>query len=138
MTGPRTSPWRTSLRRGFTSAITSIATLVLSGCAGTSNLTRAEAHAMVASGAKLVDVRTVDEYAEKHPEPAINIPVDEIGKRAHEIGPMTTTVIVYCHTGLRAAIAANTLRKAGYQRVYNLGAMDRWYVETKGQPSKFD
>ncbi len=138
MTITRTSAWRNLLWLAFTSAVTSVVTLLLTGCAGTSDVTRANALDMVAAGAKLVDVRTADEYAEKHPEPAINIPVDEIGKRMAELGPTDTTIIVYCHTGLRAVIAANTLRKAGYKRVYNLGAMDRWYVETKGQPSKFD
>jgi phage shock protein E len=129
---------RTRLWLGFTGVLTSVATLLLTGCAGTSDVTRDSAHEMVQHGAKLIDVRTADEYAEKHPDPAINIPLDEIRNRLSEIGPKDTPVIVYCHTGIRAALAADRLRKAGYRRVYNLGTMDRWWVDAKGQPSKFD
>ena len=111
--------------------------LAITGCAGTSDVSKANAHELVQAGARLVDVRTVDEYEDKHPPEAINIPLDELKKRFADIGPTSTSVVVYCHTGVRAAIATGWLRKAGY-KVYNLGAMDRWYTETKGQPSKFD
>lgn len=129
---------RTTPRPWLGCATVALATVLLGGCVATSDVTRADAHALVEHGAKLVDVRGASEYAENHPEAAINIPLEELRNRLVELGPRDAPVIVYCHTGLRAAIAADWLRKAGYRKVYNLGAMDRWYTETKGRPSKFD
>ena len=85
-----------------------------------------DAHQAVASGARLVDVRTAEEYAGGHVEGAINIPVAQVASRLAEIGPPTTPVVVYCRSGARSAAAAQTLRAAGYDQVLDLGAMGNW------------
>ena len=85
-----------------------------------------EAHALVAKGARLVDVRSPGELAGGHIPGAVNIPVDQIDRRAGEIGPKEAGVVVYCASGMRSASAAGTLRKLGFAPVADLGAMSRW------------
>ncbi len=88
------------------------------------HVTGTKAKALVANGAKLVDVRTPDEYAAKHIEGAESAPVETIG--AKDLGPKETPLIVYCHSGKRSAKAAEVLRSRGYTQVYELGAMTNW------------
>lgn len=84
----------------------------------------ARARELVAGGAKLVDVRSAAEYAEKHVDGAENVPVDAIGDR--ELGPTDTPIVVYCRSGGRSARAASALRARGYTNVYDLGGMSSW------------
>lgn len=82
------------------------------------------AHTLVASGARLVDVRSPEEYAAGHIERAENVPVDTVD--AADLGPKDGPLVLYCGSGARAARAASTLRSKGYTRVYELGAMSSW------------
>jgi phage shock protein E len=84
----------------------------------------AEARALIGSGAVLVDVRTVDEFAELHLDGARNIPVGDLGGALGTL-PKDKPIIVYCAVGSRSAAAANMLASAGYD-VRNLGAMENW------------
>ncbi|MBX3199805.1 MAG: rhodanese-like domain-containing protein [Labilithrix sp.] len=84
----------------------------------------ARARELVAGGAKLVDVRSAAEYAEKHIDGAENVPVDAIAAR--ELGPTDTPIVVYCRSGGRSARAASALRARGYTNVYDLGGMSSW------------
>ena len=84
------------------------------------------AKALMASGAKVVDVRTAQEFASGHVPGAINIPYEEVGKRIAEIGPPSTQVVLYCRTGRRSAIAADALRKAGFQNLYDMQSVTSW------------
>ena len=86
----------------------------------------ATAKALVAAGAKVVDVRTPQEFASGHVPGAINIPYEEIGKRAAEIGPSSTPVVLYCRTGRRSGIAAEALQKAGYSKLYDFKSVTSW------------
>jgi len=89
-------------------------------------VTGQQAHELVQNGAKLVDVRSADEFAEDHIEGAINIPVDDVAARTAELGDKTQPVVVYCRSGKRAARAAATLREAGFTKVESLGGKDNW------------
>ena len=80
----------------------------------------------VQAGAKLVDVRTAQEFAAGHIEGAINIPVQELEARMAEFGPKDGVVVVYCRSGARSATAKSKLEAAGYSKVHNLGAMSNW------------
>jgi phage shock protein E len=86
----------------------------------------ATAKALVAAGAKVVDVRTPDEFAYGHVPGALNIPFDEIGTRTAEIGPTSTPVVLYCRSGHRSGIAVETLSKAGYGKLYDLQSVTAW------------
>ncbi|MFO0581683.1 MAG: rhodanese-like domain-containing protein [Anaeromyxobacter sp.] len=93
----------------------------------------AEAHRLVKEGVKVVDVRTAQEFAAGHVPGAVNIPFDEIEKRAAELGPPGTKVLLYCRTGRRSGIAAETLRAKGYTNLFDLQAYDRWVAS---EPAK--
>lgn len=86
------------------------------------------AHKLVAAGGLLIDVREPDEYAEKHAQGAINIPVGEIERRLGEVeklagGDKKKPIVVYCAMGGRAAKAKKALARAGYEQVTNVGGL---------------
>ena len=91
---------------------------------GGSSVSGAEAHALVAQGATLVDVRSSGEWQSGHIDGAVHIPVDEISARMSEL-PRDHTVVDYCASGMRSARAASALRSAGYE-VRDLGPMSNW------------
>jgi len=69
----------------------------------------------------ILDVRSREEYAAGHVPGAINIPHDELSTRQTELGASTSEeIVVYCHSGRRAAAAESTLEAAGYTRVLDL------------------
>jgi len=86
----------------------------------------ATAKALAAGGAKVVDVRTAEEFASGHVPGAIHIPYDEIARRAAEIGPPSTPVVLYCRTGRRSGIAVEALQKAGYEKLYDFRSVSAW------------
>ena len=92
--------------------------------AGIPRVDGAEAHKLVQAGALLVDVRTEEEFADRHIEGARNIPVDRIEASLASL-PRDRPVVVYCAAGGRAARAATLLQSAGVD-VRNLGAMAAW------------
>jgi phage shock protein E len=101
-------------------------TLLLIACSCAHRVTSARAHALVKDGARLVDVRSPEEFAAEHLDGAINIPVGELDGRMKELEPKDQPVVVYCHSGIRSARAANKLAAAGFTTVADLGGMDNW------------
>jgi len=85
-----------------------------------------DARALVAAGGALVDVRTPAEFAAGHVDGAVNIPVDQIERRASEIGPKDRAVVVYCASGMRSAAAASTLKRLGFTTVADVGGMSSY------------
>ena len=83
---------------------------------------------IINEGAILVDVRTSDEYDEGHIEGAVLLTLDDIDEEssANIIKSKSTPVIVYCKSGKRSAQALEILKKLGYEKVYDLGAMSNW------------
>jgi len=67
----------------------------------------------------LVDVRYRDEFAKGHMPGAVNIPLNELAERLHEI-PHHPAVVVVCATGGCSHKAAELLAENGYSEVYNL------------------
>lgn len=104
--------------------------LVLTGIVFTlsvrAELTELEARAHVAQGAKVVDVRTVQEFSSKSITNVINIPLDEV--RTTFVARFTNkadVVLLHCRTGRRSGIAAKELRELGYTNVFNIGGFER-------------
>lgn len=93
----------------------------------------ATARRLVAEGVKVVDVRTPAEYAAGHVPGAVNIPYDQMATRSAELGPPTTPLVLYCHSGRRSGIAVQTLRSKGFNRLYDLQAYDRWVESEPGR-----
>lgn len=86
----------------------------------------ATARKLVAAGVKVVDVRTPAEFQGGHVPGAVNIPFDEVERRAAELGPASTPLLLYCRSGRRSGIAVGTLKQKGFTRLYDLQAYDRW------------
>jgi phage shock protein E len=80
----------------------------------------------------VLDVRRPDEYAAGHVPGAVNIPYDQIDRHLKEI-PRNKDVVLYCHSGRRAGLAAATLEAHGYTRLLHLqGDMQAWVKD--GRP----
>ena len=73
----------------------------------------------------LIDVRTPQEFASGHIDGAINIPLDQIGRRLSEI-PKDRQVVLYCRSGNRSNQAAGLLKSAGYNNILDLGGVIAW------------
>ncbi|MFZ5987878.1 MAG: rhodanese-like domain-containing protein [Bacillota bacterium] len=80
----------------------------------------------------LLDVRTKEEYNERHIPDSILIPVDVLSDEAEDKLPdKNVPVFVYCRSGRRSITASEILIKKGYTNVYNLGGIIDWPYETK-------
>ena len=80
-------------------------------------------------GFVLVDVRTVEEHDRGAiPGTDLNIEFRQIAKRHRELGAgLNDHIVVYCQSGKRSNIAADTLSELGYTNVYNIrGSMNAW------------
>lgn len=83
------------------------------------------------SGVVLLDVRTKEEFDEAHIDGAALVPYDAIDQNVDKLPEgKDTTIIVYCRSGRRSAIAAETLLGMGYTQVYDLGGIQDWPYET--------
>lgn len=79
----------------------------------------------------LVDVRTPEEYAEKHIPNARLIPNETIKGEVPGLAK-DAVILLYCRTGHRSQQAANKLLDAGYQHVYDMeGGITKWPYETE-------
>ena len=70
----------------------------------------------------LIDVRTSEEYREKHIDEAINIPLYEIDNLKNEIIDKDKVILLYCKTGKRSKSAKEILMQNGYRNVYTFNA----------------
>ncbi|KAL7539164.1 hypothetical protein ACHAWF_006326 [Thalassiosira exigua] len=77
--------------------------------------------------AALVDVRRVDEWESGHLPNATLIPSLQESRDASRLeGCQDCPVAVYCHTGRRAARAAEVLEEKGFANVYNVLGIAQW------------
>lgn len=88
-----------------------------------SGMDQSQLNEKIASGALVVDVRTVAEFNSGHYPNARNIPVDEVSKRVDEFGDKNQTIIVYCASGGRSGSAKSFLESIGYKQVINAGGL---------------
>lgn len=82
---------------------------------------------MEAGGVTVVDVRTPEEFAEGHVPGAINIANEMLTFDAEKIlTDKDAVLLIYCRSGNRSAMAAKTLQKLGYTRIYDFGGIINW------------
>ena len=67
----------------------------------------------------ILDVRTKEEYYDKHIDGAINIPLNEI-ESSTVLKDKEQTIFVYCQSGRRSVEASKKLIQLGYKNIYNL------------------
>lgn len=100
---------------------------------GYEQISQAEAKALMDSeeGYVILDVRTEEEYAERHIEGAILIPDYEIGTRAPSLlRDKDQLILVYCRSGRRSKNAASELAALGYTNVKEFGGINDWIYGT--------
>ena len=115
------------------------ALLLIAGCAapaqesGYRQVTAEEAIALMEeeSGYIILDVRTAQEYSEKHIPKAVNIPNESIGTEDLPALPdKNQLILVYCRSGNRSKQASEKLAALGYTNVVEFGGINSWPGET--------
>jgi phage shock protein E len=72
-------------------------------------------------GLVILDVRTEEEFAAGHVPGARNVPHDQLQARLSELALLKDKeVVLYCRSGRRSHLAAQTLREAGFKRLLQL------------------
>ncbi|MEG2329891.1 rhodanese-like domain-containing protein [Anaerorhabdus sp.] len=119
------------------SKLTIITLLFITGCSTTQTTYKtvsakdAQAKMTTSEDVVLLDVRTLEEYEEKHIQGSILIPDYDIETEIEtQIPNKDTTIIVYCRSGNRSRNVANKLITMGYKDVYDLGGINNYpYTE---------
>ena len=79
----------------------------------------------------ILDVRTTEEYNEKHIPNAICIPNETIGSEEIPALPdKEQLILVYCRSGNRSKQAAEKLAALGYTNIVEFGGIKDWPGET--------
>ena len=79
----------------------------------------------------ILDVRTPEEFAEKHIPHAINIPNETIGtEEIPELPDKEQLILVYCRSGNRSKQASEKLVRLGYTNIVEFGGINDWPGET--------
>lgn len=80
----------------------------------------------VPTGAQLIDVREVDEFAAVHAVGAVNIPMSEFASRVGEVDEEQDIYLI-CKAGGRSAQVGGYLEARGLANVINVaGGTDAW------------
>lgn len=118
-------------------SILALAMLLLTGCAAPAAVPKAayrqigmaEAAEIMKKeqGYIILDVRTPEEYADKHIPGAINVPNESIGTGEIALLPdRAQLILVYCRSGNRSRQASARLAALGYTRVTEFGGISAW------------
>lgn len=90
-----------------------------------------DAHALIAAGATLIDIRDADEHAREHIAGAMNVPLTRLGELP------TGAVVFHCRSGMRTESNAALLAAASRGDCHILaGGIDGWRAASL--PTKVD
>ena len=79
----------------------------------------------------ILDVRTKEEFDEKHIEGAILIPNEEImNEPPSQLPDKNAEILIYCRSGNRSRQAAEKLISMGYTNVKDFGGINDWSYDT--------
>lgn len=95
-------------------------------------ITAEDAKKIMDSGEDIIilDVREQDEFDQGHIPCSILIPYTEIEKKSAEMLPdKDKQILVYCRSGRRSKIAAETLANLGYTNVKEFGGIIDWQYD---------
>ena len=117
-----------------------MALLLLSGCAAQVqkeqsyrqiNMDEAIAMMEAENDYIILDVRTPEEFSEKHIPGAINVANETIGsEEIPELPDKDQLILVYCRSGNRSKQASEKLVKLGYTNIVEFGGINSWPGET--------
>jgi phage shock protein E len=83
----------------------------------------AAVHEWLNNGALVIDVRSPEEFQERHLMGVVNIPLNRLsGEIARHAPDKTQPLLLHCRSGSRSGRGADVLKKMGYQHVVNLGS----------------
>ncbi|EDZ61194.1 putative periplasmic rhodanese-like sulfurtransferase [Sulfurimonas gotlandica GD1] len=102
---------------------------LFTACSSVSDEELIIAREAVKNGAIIVDVRTREEFIQKHIDGAINLPIEAIMKGSINL-PKDKELVLYCRTGSRSSVSAKVLREKGWT-VYDVATQDDWEREIK-------
>ena len=103
-------------------AIAVLALFVVRRLAGGKRVSPMAVLEKIKAGARIVDVRSPAEFQGGAYPGAVNIPVQELDRRAGELRK-DQPVVVYCASGMRSASAERLLRAKGFADVVNGGGL---------------
>lgn len=78
---------------------------------------------LVKRGAKIVDVRSQNEFAKDSVAGAINLPLEDLDQLSSEF--KDSEYLLFCSSGTRSHIACERLKSLGIQQIHNLGDLER-------------
>ena len=110
---------------------------VCAGCGGGTykQISQNEAKKMIAENpnAIILDVRTPEEFEQKHIIGALLLPLEDLKEGKFELLPdKNKEILIYCRTGRRSKEAAQILADKGYANVYEFGGIVDWTGESEG------
>ena len=77
-------------------------------------------------GVRFLDVRTPGEWEKARIEGAVLLD-GELAAKIRDEWPREDPVVIYCHHGIRSRSATAALRRAGFDRAFNLaGGIEEW------------
>lgn len=80
----------------------------------------------------ILDVRTPEEYEEKHITGAVNLPNETIGtEEIAQLPDKKQLILVYCRSGNRSKQASKKLADLGYTNIIEFGGIKDWTGETE-------
>ena len=113
-----------------------MALLLLSGCAAQAqkeqsyrqiNMDEAIAMMEAENDYIILDVRTPEEFSEKHIPGAINVANETIGsEEIPELPDKDQLILVYCRSGNRSKQASEKLVALGYTNIIEFGGINDW------------
>ena len=113
-----------------------MALLLLSGCATQAqkeqsyrqiNMVEAIAMMEAESDYIILDVRTPEEFSERHIPGAINVANETIGsEEIPELPDKDQLILVYCRSGNRSKQASEKLVALGYTNIVEFGGINDW------------
>ena len=113
-----------------------MALLLLSGCAAQAqkeqsyrqiNMDEAIAMMEAESDYIILDVRTPEEFSERHIPGAINVANETIGsEEIPELPDKDQLILVYCRSGNRSKQASEKLVALGYTNIIEFGGINDW------------
>jgi phage shock protein E len=76
--------------------------------------------------ARLIDVRTPQEYQSGHIPGSLLLPLDHAQNIVQLVPDKKTKIYVYCRSGVRSAKAADLFQRLGYEAVVDIGGITKW------------
>ncbi|GGD98124.1 rhodanese-like domain-containing protein [Planktosalinus lacus] len=83
------------------------------------------------NNAKIIDVRTFEEFRGGHVAGSINIPLQEIQSRIEEIKSMNKPLVLCCASGNRSGVASQYLKTQGLECINGGSWLDINYYQSQ-------